>query len=349
MIPATDGPGLHHPRDLDSWQAWQDSRNRLRRIRELTRRTVPVPLYYAPPKDQRGPTLLVALDSLSPTSRASLLTPFLHGPWADRTGFVTLAADVPGVTGLRPIDTLASPDVATPTVAVALGHFLPAGAAAFDLVNRRGGQFVTVQHGLLTPHAPPLAPDTVLLAWSASDAAYWAAARPDVQTKVVGSTLLWSASQNAVDAAPVDDRPPLLYLGQLHGAELPLRRLASSARQFCQMTGATYRPHPSEVDKISRLIHQRWQRSGISIDRSGTPLREVPTPVISVFSTGVLEAAARGVPAWVHFDNPPTWLSDFWTRYHMRPWGGDPTPAPPVPDLNPAHAIAHEVRAMMES
>ena len=37
-----------------------------------------------------------------------------------------------------------------------------------------------------------------------------------------------------------------------------------------------------------------------------------------MFSTGVLEAAARGLPAWVDFPDPPAWLREFWDRYGMR-------------------------------
>ena len=50
--------------------------------------------------------------------------------------------------------------------------------------------------------------------------------------------------------------------------------------------------------------HARWEAAGITIDRSGIPLRELGAPVVSVFSTGVLEAAAAGLPAWVHARRP---------------------------------------------
>ena len=75
------------------------------------------------------------------------------------------------------------------------------------------------------------------------------------------------------------------------------------------------------------------------------PLADLAAPVVSVFSTGVLEAAARGLPAWVDFPDPPAWLREFWDRYDMRPYGGDPTPAPARPDEEPAVAIARLLAA----
>ena len=84
-----------------------------------------------------------------------------------------------------------------------------------------------------------------------------------------------------------------------------------------------------------------------TIDRSGTPLSKLDDPIVSVFSTGVLEAAARGIPAWVTCTDPPEWLREFWSRYDMRPWGGAPTPAPTMSDREPALAVADVVREMM--
>ena len=58
------------------------------------------------------------------------------------------------------------------------------------------------------------------------------------------------------------------------------------------------------------------------VDRSGTPLRELGAPVVSVFSTGVLEAAAAGLPAWVLLRRSARRGSpEFWERYGMSRWG----------------------------
>ena len=81
-------------------------------------------------------------------------------------------------------------------------------------------------------------------------------------------------------------------------------------------------------------------RMGIEVDRSGVPLFQTHSPVVSAFSTGVLEAAARGVPAWVSYPAPPAWLGEFWERYRMRPWGGPPTPIADVPATEPGRAVA---------
>ena len=123
--------------------------------------------------------------------------------------------------------------------------------------------------------------------------------------------------------------------------------MARSAGRFCRSTGATYRPHPAEIDKLSRLQHAVWRRQGIAIDTSGSPLNQSTRPVVSAFSTGVVEAACRGVPAWVHLDRPPAWVEEFWERYGMRRWGGEPTPAPSAPESAPASIVAEAVTTML--
>jgi hypothetical protein len=86
-----------------------------------------------------------------------------------------------------------------------------------------------------------------------------------------------------------------------------------------------------------------YERAGITVDRSGAPLVELAAPVVSVFSTGVLEAAARGRQAWVDFPRPPAWLGEFWERYGMHRLGSEPTPAPALPDVEPARRVAEIV------
>jgi hypothetical protein len=190
--------------------------------------------------------------------------------------------------------------------------------------------------------APPLPEGAVLLAWTEQDADFWRSGRRDVTSHVVGSQLLWEAALGAAGDAdvPLDPAGPPTYLGQLHGAELPRRDLAAAAAAFCRTTGATYRPHPSERDRRSRRQHAAWEAEGILIDRSGTPLTRIGRPVVSVFSTGVLEAAARGLPAWVDYPAPPAWLAEFWERYGMGRWGQDATRAPTLPGTPPARLVA---------
>ena len=146
----------------------------------------------------------------------------------------------------------------------------------------------------MTPHAPPLASGTILLAWSDADATFWRSGRDDVGSVQVGSPLLWDAAEPPL-ATPEPDAAPV-FLGQLHRAELPREVLAKAAEGFCGAHGATYRPHPLERDRASLATHARWEASGITVDRSGIPLRELGAPVVSVFSTGVLEAQRPGCP-----------------------------------------------------
>ena len=152
----------------------------------------------------------------------------------------------------------------------------------------------------------------------------------------MGSQLIWRAGRDRPSRAP-DTR--LTYLGQMHAAELPRRKLAQSAAAFCRSHSAVYRPHPSERDRLSRVAHSIYGRLGITVDGSA-PLAELSGPVVSVFSTGVLEAAAQGRDAWVDFHEPPAWLSEFWDRYGMHRFGDVSTPAPDVPVVEPARRIA---------
>ena len=154
----------------------------------------------------------------------------------------------------------------------------------------------------------------------------------------MASQLLWRAAQEPPADAGSDAAPT--FLGQLHGVELGRAYMTATSHDFCRATGALYRPHPAERDRLSRWTHAAWEREGITIDRSGTPLVETRSPVVSVFSTGVLEAAARGLAAWVHAPGAPDWLSALHARYSMSPWGASPTPPPPATGQEPARTVA---------
>jgi hypothetical protein len=262
---------------------------------------------------------------VAPTGVTDLLP---HGPWTESPGFAP---------------ELVARHAGGGSLVLSTGHFLPLGALAHR--SAEPGRFLTVQHGLLTPHAPPLGAGTVLLAWSEADAAFWRSGRDDVGSVVVGSQLLWEASDPPLATPDPDARP--IFLGQLHGIELPGHVLAEAAETFCRAESAAYRPHPSERDRRSVATHARWEASGIAIDRSGLPLRDLGAPVVSVFSTGVLEAAAAGLPAWVTAPQPPPWLREFWDRYTLSPWGGPPTASPERPEVEPSRGVAEVVREMM--
>ncbi|MDQ0922274.1 hypothetical protein QF038_000782 [Pseudarthrobacter sp. W1I19] len=336
---------LIYPMDLQAWRAWQGRQNRLRKLRAGMRpAATPTALLAV-----RGasPRVLVALDAPTPTQLASLLKPL------ELLGNVDAAVLLPGRmshllqgdwTWSRVSAELVPEELSTVRVVLGVGHYLPIGGLAELYGQQVQAQFLVVQHGLLTPHAPPLPGNSLLLAFSEQDAQYAISKRSDVAHTVVGSQLLWDAAGDA-KIGVVSDQP--VFLGQLHGAELPRPGKARTTSMFCRSTGALYRPHPAETDILSRAQHAYWERRGLSIDRAGGPLRELTQPVVSIFSTGVLEAAVRGLPAWVTYHNPPPWLEEFWERYSLSQWGRDATLPPVQPAVEPAVAIARIVKNLI--
>lgn len=336
---------LTFPSDLDAWRRWQISRNSVRRVRNLTRRSAAPALWLL--TNGPDPALLVAIDSTTPSSIAAFAEPLRHieGVPVAVLALADVSAQLPGEWSSRALEGTELPSLlGGVTTVFAAGHFLPAGTVAHTWATAVGARFVVAQHGLLTTWAPPLPLEAHVLAFSADDADYWASGRRDTTHDVVGSQLFWRAAGR--NLSPDTDARPL-FLGQLHGAELSRRTSARSAQRFCDITGAAYRPHPSETDRLSRLQHALWRRRGMEFDTSGTPLSENCRPIASVFSTGVLEAAAAGIPSWVTAVRPPAWVRDCWDRYDMSVWGGDPTPSPHIPELEPARAIAASLHRLV--
>ena len=365
--------GLTYPVDIDAWATWQKRQNTLRWAKSEAR--VLVGRLRGGADEQEGPVggvlytrgavprVLIVLDSFSPTSRNSLLEPlkylenvgvalwvpedaseYLNGQYAteryDRDAWSEQEATGDQLQELLP----------GVRVVLSLGHYLARGAAAYEFSRAIGAEYWVVQHGLLVPQAPPLPVGCTLLAFSEADAEFWASGRRDVTTHTVGSQLLYLAAQKAAGAeAQQQDHLEPIFLGQMHGAELPRASFAYASHSFLKKFGGSYRPHPSEKDKLSVLTHKLWEKEGIRIDRSGTPLNEVPNPVVSIFSTGVLEAAIRGIPAWVYHPAPPAWLVEFWGRYGMNQWGQEPTPAPVQPKKEPAQRIAELIIETLEA
>ena len=363
---------LKYPLDLDAWQAWQRRQKKLKwakyklnslldsaRSRTVAEEPVRGLLYTRGAK----PQVLIVMDSFSPTNRNAILEPLKH------LGAVDVALWVPEdaseyldgqyaserysrkdwseqeISGDELMRLL--PDV---RIVLSAAQFLGRGAVAYEFSRAIGAEYWMVQHGLLVPQAPPLPVGCTLLAFSEADAEFWASGRRDVTTHAVGSQLLYLAAQKAAgaEAQKQNDLEPI-FLGQMHGAELPRASFAYASHSFLKKFGGTYRPHPSEKDKLSVLTHKLWEKEGIRIDRSGTPLNEVPNPVVSIFSTGVLEAAIRGIPAWVYHPAPPAWLVEFWDRYGMNRWGSEPTPAPVQPEKEPARRIAELMIETLEA
>lgn len=363
---------LKYPLDLDAWQAWQRRQKKLKwakyklnsllasaRSRTVAEEPVRGLLYTRGTK----PQVLIVMDSFSPTNRNAILEPLKHLDAVDVALWVPEDAsdyldgqyaserysrkdwseqEISGDELMRLL-----PDV---RIVLSAAQFLGRGAAAYEYARAIGAEYWMVQHGLLVPQAPPLPVGCTLLAFSEADAEFWASGRRDVTTHAVGSQLLYLAAQKAAgaEAQKQNDLEPI-FLGQMHGAELPRASFAYASHSFLKKFGGTYRPHPSEKDKLSVLTHKLWEKEGIRIDRSGTPLNEVPNPVVSIFSTGVLEAAIRGIPAWVYHPAPPAWLVEFWDRYGMNQWGQEPTPAPVQPKKEPAQCIAELMIETLEA
>ena len=363
---------LKYPLDLDAWQAWQRRQKKLKwakyklnsllasaRSRTVAEEPVRGLLYTRGTK----PQVLIVMDSFSPTNRNAILEPLKHLDTVDVALWVPEDAseyldgqyaserysrkdwseqEISGDELMRLL-----PDI---RIVLSAAQFLGRGAAAYEYARAIGAEYWMVQHGLLVPQAPPLPVGCTLLAFSEADAEFWASGRRDVTTHAVGSQLLYLAAQKAAGAEvqKQNDLEPI-FLGQMHGAELPRASFAYASHSFLKKFGGTYRPHPSEKDKLSVLTHKLWEKEGIRIDRSGTPLNEVPNPVVSIFSTGVLEAAIRGIPAWVYHPAPPAWLVEFWDRYGMKQWGQEPTPAPVQPKKEPAQRIAELMIETLEA
>ncbi|MDO4254201.1 MAG: RNA-binding protein [Kocuria sp.] len=367
------GPRFPQAHDLPAWKAWQRRQQPL--IRRAKATVTPQQSRVVHIHHDGAPVhTLVALESLGPTQRAAILAPLKYLRPTSGVAYVVSTevsqmiirgmvrgepAEAQLPTRARVVDVYRTRS-RVPSVlrsvrsVVAVGNYLPAGAQAYCWARAVGAQFVVVQHGLLAYQAPPLPEDAHLLAFTPEDAAWWSAGRQDVVSDVVGSQLLWGASHRPPEpsAENKDTRrgtahqknSPGVFLGQMHGAELPRKDFFCAAASYCQETGAAYRPHPAEQDRLSRLLHAVLRRRGIDVVPNDNALDRTEGAVTAVFSTGVLEAAAAGRRSWVFHPNPPDWLQDFWQRYGMSRWlpgeTADPTPAPRCPAMEPARAIA---------
>lgn len=292
--------------------------------------------------------VLVVVDAPTPSQVAALVAP-LRRMDRDRVAILTTSgtlARLPEFADRSSVPVVGDEiDRLLPATrcVLAVGDYLPLGAIARSHASRVDASFLVVQHGILAPIAPPLPRDCELAAWSPDDAMFWTTGRSDVRTTTVGSQLLWEAAQrrddDRVPAGTADD-PSMVFLGQLHGRELPRSSMARAAGSFCRSTGASYRPHPSEADLLSRLQHEVWRRRGIPIDRSTDAPGDHGETVVGMFSTGILEAAAAGAPAWSFFPDPPPWLEELWARYRIATFGSSSPTTVDVPTTEPAHAIA---------
>lgn len=325
--------------DLAAWQAWSASRSRVSSgLRGAKAKMRPVAAPSATMYLPAGvPRTLVVLDLLTPSCRFAAHDPLRHLD-AETTAVLTSLSDpeLPTSGSWTVTPWHGSLDRSIEQV-LSLGSYLGLSAQVKTLTRGRDVRFNVVQHGLLTPWSPPAAQGDHLLAWTHADAEYWRSRTPGVTTEVVGSQMLWNATQLPT-ATVVDERP--IVLGQLHGIELRKDDALRAYLRFCRGEGVSYRPHPNESDALSRAAHRVMRAAGIDFETSGRPLVDLGRPVVSIFSTGSLEAAHRGLPAWVTHPSPPGWVRDFWSRYKLRTWGSEPTEAWHRPEREPAAEVA---------
>lgn len=334
------GPGLYIPDDLDAWKRWRAHERRVHeaisRLRRHGRPPTRRPAILSLPVDE--PNVLVVIDSMTPSHRAAV--------WESATRLdprtTAVLSRIPEAAGFvmtaqRRVWRPGLPLPSSIGAVLSLGAFNELAGWVKPWASRHDAEFFVVQHGLLTPWAPPLAPGDHFLAWSEADVAYQVAGRTDVTADVVGSQMLWAAAQEP-QAHLVDQRP--VMLGQLHGVELPRLGKQRIYTDFCRRHDATYRPHPAETDLLSRAQHQVMARRGVVVDTGAIGIADLGRPIVSVFSTGTLEAAARGLPAWVWHPDPPEWLRELWHRYGMSRYGSAPMAMPQVLGDSPAEFIS---------
>lgn len=342
--------GLRIPEDLDQWRRWE-RHGAVHRVIAAVRRggrpPVIEPLMIAGPVE--GARFLAVLDSTTASQRASVLDPAQRLP-AQEVVYLGTASVLRSL-GLSSGDSSLTPwgrrsDVLSAIErVVSIGAHLPAGRAASAWAEETGREQVVVQHGLLTPWAPPLPRASTALAFTEQDGDFWASGRADLTVHAVGAQALWTPQQGPA-AAPCERGAPMVFLGQLHGKELPRREIVGQTLGFLRAhTETVYRPHPSEKDVLSRMIHAQMQRRGTAFQDTSVPLGQSTADVVSVFSTGVLEAAQQGRRAWVHHDDPPAWLREFWDRYGLARWGGEPTPPVRWSEREPAQAVAEYLQS----
>lgn len=326
--------------DLGAWQRWSARHDAVRavvsRVRHARRPVPPPAAILSLPADE--PTTLVVVDKLTSSCRAAIAAPIARMD-PRTTAVLSRIPEALALVGGGEQRRWNSADGLPGSVAqvLTLGSYCDLAGQVKPWCRSHDARFVVAQHGLITPWAPPLADGDHFLAWSQADAEYQTDRRWSVTAEVVGSQMLWEAAAlSTVQVA--DDRP--VMLGQLHGIELGRAREQRIYTDFCTRFDADYRPHPNEADALSRTQHTVMRRAGVRFETSGAPLPELGRPVVSIFSTGTLEAAQRGLPGWVYHPDPPAWVRDFWSRYGLSPFGSAPTPPAELPKIQPATAIA---------
>lgn len=342
--------------DLDSWHAWQASRAPLlRRVRSrIASGGADRPLWITSWGRDGENEILLALDSLAPSQHAALLEPLrrLHARGRRVAIMHTRSAPelLPGTSAVAgPFAAAELSGLKAPPwrLVISAGDYLPVGHAAHSVATRHGLPFVVVQHGVMTPFAPPLPPDTQLMAWSSADLAFWADGRADISGSAVGAQLFWQANCDRERVQPTGIASQrVVFLGQLHGVELPRSATRRSVAALRKDAAVQYLPHPGETDFFSRLQHRWWRLRGLEV-LGRKPIADIGGPVVGHFSTGILEAAALGIPSFAFCADPPSWLRELWARYGMSEWGASEATKVTLPEAEPAEAIADRVEEIL--
>jgi hypothetical protein len=309
---------------IDEWRRWDRRQSGiLRNARAHLRAPGELCVFESPGGPSGDRRVVAGLDSLSPSHRSAILGPLerlrKHG-----VGAVVIAPSTLSE-GLRPLgfERAGHADRGVPASlrggisgVIAVGDHLQAGAVALQWAEYLDVPYFVAQHGLITPACPPVPPGSHLLAWTEADARFMVGKRQDVTVAVVGSQILWESAQ----LGPHDAGEPCAtvhFLGQLHTHELPRQTTARTVRAVAREQSTVYRPHPNERDVVSRLQHRVWRNRGLILEANASRLGGLSGQVVAIFSTGILEAAAAGVPAFGACWAPPRWVEELWDRYQI--------------------------------
>lgn len=330
---------------IEQWRRWQHRQLGLARgIKARLSRDAPDLSWFSAGAIDRTVDVAAAIDAATPSQLAAVGAPV--ATLIDRGATLAVVAptalgELLGDFGLRHRRPFDPADRIRASASLSIGDHLPAGAALHAMGASPPAQHMVVQHGILTPWSPPPPHGSTVLCWSQADAAFLLEGRRDLSAEVVGSQLLFEAARgrrpDAVDPTPI-------FLGQLHGAELARSVTVATVELLSEQGPLIYRPHPAETDRRSRRQHRRWTEQGLVVDWSSTPVHQLAHPVTGIFSTGLLEAAAVGLPAIGACASPAPWILDLWDRYDITTDGSEPTKVE-TPAVEPALAIAALVEA----
>lgn len=326
--------------NLEQWRRWQHRQLGLARgVKARLSRDVTALSWFSAGPFVRAVDVVAAVDAATPSQAAAVGAPV--AALVARGASVAVVAptalsEVLGGQGFihrRPVDLVEN---LRATASLSIGDHLPAGAALHAIGAAPPNRRLVIQHGILTPWSPPPPHGATVLSWSEVDAAFLGVGRPDLSVQVVGSQLLFEAA-GATRPTLVDSTP--IFLGQLHGAELARSVTIATVEELGERGPLIYRPHPAEVDRRSRRQHRRWSEKGLVIDWSTTPVHQLTHPITGIFSTGLLEAAAVGLPATGACVSPEPWILDLWDRYGIATTDAEATKVDP-PFVAPAVTIA---------